>query len=242
VDVVGVQVDRLACDDTQALIDPTGRAYTRTEFERLIAHRVSRLTDAGATDEMVTLSVPDPTSLAVEVLATIRVGIAAPFDPNATMAECSAYLSQLRPRFVVTTASSPMRAAAEALAITIVDSHTCRDICDLEGGTDTFADRDPTATALLMPSSGTTGRPKIVVLTHGNLAAQAANVASSLELTSHDRCLGLVPYYHINGLISGLLAPLSVGGSVIAAGGLDPGKIRKWIEDFQPTWSQPSRR
>lgn len=68
---------------------------------------------------------------------------------------------------------------------------------------------------LLMYTSGTTGKPKGVVLTHGNLLAGGNNTALAHVLTPQDRALCVLPLYHINGLCVTLLGPLVSGGSVV---------------------------
>jgi long-chain acyl-CoA synthetase len=69
--------------------------------------------------------------------------------------------------------------------------------------------------ALLMYTSGTTGAPKGVLLTHSNLLANARNVSAEHRLGIEDRVLASLPLYHINGLVVTLLAPLFHGGSVV---------------------------
>ncbi|WP_207002883.1 AMP-binding protein [Trinickia mobilis] len=71
--------------------------------------------------------------------------------------------------------------------------------------------------ALLMYTSGTTGAPKGVLLTHRNLLANARNITAEHRLTAGDRVLASLPLYHINGLVVTLLAPLYHGGSVVMA-------------------------
>ncbi|MCE4063193.1 AMP-binding protein [Pandoraea sputorum] len=71
--------------------------------------------------------------------------------------------------------------------------------------------------ALLMYTSGTTGVPKGVLLTHGSLLANAAFISAEHRLTHEDRVLASLPLYHINGLVVTLLAPLFHGGSVVMA-------------------------
>jgi len=73
-----------------------------------------------------------------------------------------------------------------------------------------------TDAALLMYTSGTTGLPKGVILTHANLIAGASSVARWHGLTPEDRCLSSLPLYHINGQVIATLAPFVSGGSVIA--------------------------
>ena len=69
----------------------------------------------------------------------------------------------------------------------------------------------PRMSRWVLQTSGTTSRPKTVPLTHANLTVSAANIAESLALTADDRCLLVMPLFHIHGLIAGLLAPLSAG-------------------------------
>jgi long-chain acyl-CoA synthetase len=81
------------------------------------------------------------------------------------------------------------------------------------------ADGGPQAgdVALLMYTSGTTGAPKGVLLTHRNLLVNARNVSEEHRLGSADRVLASLPLYHINGLVVTLLAPLFHAGSVVMA-------------------------
>jgi long-chain acyl-CoA synthetase len=79
---------------------------------------------------------------------------------------------------------------------------------------------DPAAPAdaagLLMYTSGTTGRPKGVLLTHANLLAAARNVAAWHALGPDDRVLSSLPIYHINGQVIATLAPFVSGGGIVA--------------------------
>ncbi|WP_374402866.1 AMP-binding protein [Niveibacterium sp.] len=69
--------------------------------------------------------------------------------------------------------------------------------------------------ALLMYTSGTTGRPKGVVLSQRNVLAGARNVSDAHCLSQHDRVLAVLPLYHINAQIVTVLAPLYHGGSLV---------------------------
>ena len=63
--------------------------------------------------------------------------------------------------------------------------------------------------ALVLHTSGTTSRPKIVPLTQRNLAASARNIARRSSSRPGDRCLNVMPLFHIHGLVAALLASLS---------------------------------
>ena len=97
--------------------------------------------------------------------------------------------------------------------------------------------RDPmTATALILHTSGTTSRPKMVPLSQANLAASAANIAATLRLTAQDRCLNVMPLFHIHGLMAPVLASLSVGAKVVCTPGFDALRFFRWLADVRPTW------
>ena len=87
----------------------------------------------------------------------------------------------------------------------------------------TLGDAPPSAAgdandiALLMYTSGTTGAPKGVQLTHHNLLANAQNISAEHRLDAEDRVLASLPLYHINGLVVTLLTPLYHAGSVAMA-------------------------
>lgn len=100
-------------------------------------------------------------------------------------------------------------------------------------------DTDPAQSgdiALILHTSGTTSRPKIVPLLHSNLVASAGNIARSLDLTSDDRCLNVMPLFHIHGLLAAVSASLSVGGSVWCAPGFDALRFFGWLGMAEPTW------
>ncbi|KAF2100661.1 acetyl-CoA synthetase-like protein [Rhizodiscina lignyota] len=73
----------------------------------------------------------------------------------------------------------------------------------------------PDDVALVLHTSGTTGRPKAVPLTHRNLTRTMKNIQATYELTPHDRTMLVMPLFHVHGLLAGFLAPLASGGSVI---------------------------
>ena len=94
----------------------------------------------------------------------------------------------------------------------------------------------PDDIALTLHTSGTTSRPKLVPLSHRNLCASAASIADTLRLDARDRCLNVMPLFHIHGLMAALLATLSSGGVVFAAPGFDALRFFAWIEEARPTW------
>lgn len=90
--------------------------------------------------------------------------------------------------------------------------------------------------ALILHTSGTTSRPKIVPLLQSNLAASARNIAQSLNLTAADRCLNVMPLFHIHGLVAAVSASLSAGASICCAPGFDALRFFGWMREVRPTW------
>lgn len=90
--------------------------------------------------------------------------------------------------------------------------------------------------ALLMYTSGTTGRPKGVVHDQSSLLAGGWTVTLAHELTPDDRALMVLPFFHINGLCVTLMGPLVSGGAVIVAEKFSLSRFWSWIADHQATW------
>ncbi len=85
-----------------------------------------------------------------------------------------------------------------------------------------------TSPALLLATSGTTSRPKLVPLSQANLCASARHIAHTLRLSPEDRCLNVMPLFHVHGLIGAVLASLSAGASVVCTTGWDSQSFFEW--------------
>lgn len=90
--------------------------------------------------------------------------------------------------------------------------------------------------ALLMYTSGTTGKPKGVVLTHANLIAGGKCTMEAHSLCQKDRALCVLPLYHINAQVVTIMAPLISGGSVVLPEKLSVSAFWDWLLDNQCTW------
>ena len=75
--------------------------------------------------------------------------------------------------------------------------------------------------ALLLHTSGTTSRPKLVPLHQSSVVASARHIAESLALTESDKCLNVMPLFHVHGLVGAVLASLVSGGSVVCTPGFN---------------------
>ncbi|MEM7166551.1 MAG: AMP-binding protein [Planctomycetota bacterium] len=91
--------------------------------------------------------------------------------------------------------------------------------------------------ALVLHTSGTTSRPKMVPLSHGNLTSSAVHIAATLGLEPTDTCLNIMPLFHIHGLMAAVLAPIAAGGSVYCSPGFFAPSYFDWLDDSAATYS-----
>jgi acyl-CoA synthetase (AMP-forming)/AMP-acid ligase II len=94
----------------------------------------------------------------------------------------------------------------------------------------------PDDIALVLHTSGTTSRPKMVPLSQANICVSAANIRRTLGLTPEDRCLNIMPLFHIHGLMAAVLASLSAGASVFCSPGFDALQFFSWLSESRATW------
>ncbi|HEY1326003.1 MAG TPA: AMP-binding protein [Casimicrobiaceae bacterium] len=94
----------------------------------------------------------------------------------------------------------------------------------------------PADAALLMYTSGTTGQPKGVLLSHANLLAAGGAVSASLALTRDDRVLSSLPLYHVNGQCIATVSPLVSGGSIVMPHRFSVSQWWPLVERYRPTW------
>ena len=189
--------------------------------------------------DTVALVTGGETDAAVAFLGIVSHTACAPLNPAYREAELQFFLRDLDARALVVDGglASPASAVARALGIPILEMEHEAGNFRLEGDDGEPGDlAQAEDVALLLHTSGTTSRPKLVPLTHRNLLHSAKNIAATLELSSPDRCLNPMPLFHIHGLVAGLLAPLVSGGSVACTPGMDPASFLDWLEELEPTW------
>ena len=215
-----------------AIVGVDGRSLTYDELLRRVAMLADGLRLAGITpDATVGVVVDNGVGLAVALLASMAAGIAAPLNPKAGP-ELESDLLSLGAKAVVVDEANAAAVAevADRLNVSMVQLRAG------QPGEVPIPGRGAGEVALVLRTSGTTARPKVVPLTHANLRTGAANVGESLQLTASDRGMNVMPLFHIHGIVAGLLASLASGGSVIATPGFNPSEVNDWLERLGPTW------
>jgi acyl-CoA synthetase (AMP-forming)/AMP-acid ligase II len=222
--------------------DATTYAALSQQTQRLA--RQLRATGIGVQDR-VAIVLPNGPDMAASFLAVGGSAVAAPLNPAYRTPEFEFYLSDLNARALVIAKGmeSDARAIARNREIQIIEvapTGTHAGEIRLENlGNTTNAEIDfpkPDDVALILHTSGTTSRPKIVPLTQANLCASARNISRWLSLSPADRCMNVMPLFHIHGLVAALLSTLASGGSVACTEGFVATAFWDRLKEFNPTW------
>ncbi len=232
--------------EAPAILAPDGQPLSYAGLARWVTKAGLELRHAGVTQaSRVAVLMPPGPEAALATLATMCAATCVPVNPEAGADELVAWLRDTGAAFVVAPDDCRVPHAAAGLR-RIVYRSTGRALGgDLVAiGSDAplrsaNAGRviDPAeATALLLPTSGTTARPKRVPLSHRNVLASARANAACFGLGPDDRCANVLALLHIGGLVHGLLTTLVSGGSVVCPRGFDASRFFDLVAAFQPTW------
>lgn len=238
------EIIRVGADDMPALVDPARASLSYRDLRTHVAEIASALARAGiGRADRVAMVLPNGPEAATAFLAVATAAAAAPLNPGYTAAEFDFYLSDLKARalLVETGSTSPAVSVARALSIPVFEIEPIEPVGVFAlrakaSGSVAATTPQPSDLALLLHTSGTTGRPKLVPITHRQLHASARNIAATLELGQYDRGLAMMPLFHVHGLVAGLLAPLFAGGSIHCARGFDAAAFPNWLETVGATW------
>ncbi len=195
--------------------------------------------------DRVAIVLPNGPEMATAFITIAQTAVTAPLNPAYREDEFAFYIDDLKAKAVVLMDGDdgPASKAAQKLGVTVlrlkVDPAQSAGQFTLH--TDSTASCDQSApdagdVALILHTSGTTSRPKIVPLLQSNVAASAQNIATSLDLTADDRCMNVMPLFHIHGLLAAVSATLATGGQVWCAPGFDALRFFGWMRDADPTW------
>jgi acyl-CoA synthetase (AMP-forming)/AMP-acid ligase II/acyl carrier protein len=224
--------------DGIALLGPGRPDVTNARLRDHTVSVVERLRSAGVRpNDCVAVVLPNGPDLAGAFLAIASGAVCAPLNPAYTRAELEFYLDDLDARALVVGAGtdSPAKELAAERGVPVLE------LAPLEDGAPSAAPPSgdvarPEDVALVLHTSGTTSRPKLVPLTHANLCASARNVSAVLNLGERDRCLNVMPLFHIHGLVGAVLSSLWSGGSVACAPDFQAPRFLYWLEELAPTW------
>ena len=222
------------------------------ELRTLVRDTVVALNQLGyGRGDAIAIVLPNGPEMATSFLGVASAGVTAPLNPAYVDDELEFYLSDLQAKALIVEAGSesPAVEVARKLGIPIVEL-----VVDREGPAGKFALRGPDGAevvpaadatpdfaqpddvGLILHTSGTTSRPKQVPLRQRNLAASARHIGQTLGLSAADRCLNIMPLFHIHGLIAATLSSLAAGGSVFCTPGFNALRFFALLDAAHPTW------
>jgi acyl-CoA synthetase (AMP-forming)/AMP-acid ligase II len=236
--------------ERNALEAPGGTPLTFAALRALMAETLTSLNGHGiGRGDRIALVLANGPEMATSFIALAAGAVAAPLNPSYTAEEFEFYLSDLKAKVLVIghgRDSSSVEVAGK-LGVPVLRLKT-----NPERGAGHFSlvypeDTPKTAAAqqgfsgpddvaLVLHTSGTTSRPKLVPLRQRNICACACSIARTLNFTDADRGLNIMPLFHIHGLVGSILAPLGAGGCVSCTPGFNALKFFGWMNEVKPTW------
>ena len=217
-------------------------------MRRHVETTVTALNERGiGQGDRVAIVLPNGPEMASAFVSIAAGATTAPLNPAYRRPEFEFYLQDLGAKAVVLAegVDSPARAAAAALGLAAME---IRAEPGSPAGTFSFVGEPrgeaaghggmagPDDIALVLHTSGTTSRPKIVPLLHRNVCATAEHIRRTLRLEASDRCMNVMPLFHIHGLMACVLSTLHTGGSVYCAPGFNALRVFGWLNESDPTW------
>lgn len=217
-----------------AVIVPGGPQLTYPQYLAAIKSLQSNLAQLDLpANAAVSIALPNTIEFAVAFMATAFSSfVAAPLNSAYKKAEFEFYIDDLKSALLLVPAGAvkantpAVQAAREfkaaiaevkwdnatnALAFDLKDSGSLRK----KAAATVPPPPKPDTVALVLHTSGTTGRPKAVPLTHKNMATTITNIINTYKLTPADTSYLVMPLFHVHGLLCGFLGPLGSGGTVI---------------------------
>jgi acyl-CoA synthetase (AMP-forming)/AMP-acid ligase II len=233
--------------DAVAITAPGHQAMTYSSLAGQMEKVVHTLNDLSiGRGDRVAMVLRNGPEMATAFLSVSACAVSAPLNPGYQPGEFDFYLSDIDAKALVVEKGmpSPARDIAAARGIPVVElcagTSAEAGVFTLHGHTHSrsinggFSSADDTA--LVLHTSGTTSRPKVVPLTQRNLCISARNISLSLALTDRDRCLNVMPLFHIHGLAGALLASIAAGAGIICSSGFSEDAFFEWLELYRPTW------
>ena len=228
-----------------AIRAPGRPALSYAGLRDLAAATIARLNGIGiGRNDRVAIVLPNGPEMAAAFIAIGAGATTAPLNPAYRADEFNFYLTDLKAKALVVQkgVATEARDVAAKLGVAVLElvpgDHAGS--FTLEGGSPAQAAQPGAAEAgdiaLVLHTSGTTARPKIVPLSQANICASARHIGATLALSPTDACLNIMPLFHIHGLIAAVLSSLGAGGAVICTPGFDALRFFRLLDEERPSW------
>ena len=229
-------------ETTAVVLPERGIRITYDSLRRQVAAAADVFASAGIGNAArVAMALPNGLETIVCFLGASVAGTAAPLNPAYRHDEFVFFLEDTDAKLLVLPpagADEARRAAAERgvpiLAADVDPEGTVRFFPASTGRT--AGPPQPDDVALILHTSGTTGRPKRVPLRHRNLAVSAENIARTYQLTANDVAMTVMPLFHVHGLLASTLATLLTGGTMVVPEKFNPLSFWRTVRECRATW------
>ncbi len=234
-------------DNAVALSAPERESLTYAGLRDLCAKTIADMNALGiGRNDRVAIVLPNGPEMAAAFIAVGAGATTAPLNPAYRADEFRFYLEDLGAKalFVEEGSESPAIGVAKDLGVSVyelkVPAGAAAGVFEISGDAQGAAANPGPAgmddIGLVLHTSGTTSRPKIVPLSQTNICASARNIGSTLSLTGDDRCMNIMPLFHIHGLIAAVLSSIAAGGSTYCTPGFNALRVFGWFDDAKPSW------
>jgi len=231
--------------DAVALVAPGRSPLTYGRLTSQIENTVKTLNKMGiCRNDRVAVVLPNGPDMAATFLSVASGATCAPINTSYKAEEFDFFLSDLKTKALLVQKGmdSPAIGVAEKKRIDLLQLSPMSEAgaftleCEKKMFSVPTRFAQPSDVALVLHTSGTTARPKIVPLTHSNICVSANNIRESVKLENNDCCLSIMPLFHIHGLIGALLSSISAGASIVCTPEFRALRFFEWMNHFHPTW------
>ena len=230
-------------DESIAITSSDGSKIKYSDLKKHVFDISGQLSKKGILNsDRAAIVLPNGPEMATTFLAIASYMSAAPLNPSYKLSEYEFYLKDLMPKIVIVEKDSinPVVEAAKKLGIEVCEIKKIdgapTGIFNLYDEISSFELCKETYEALVLHTSGTTSRPKVVPLTNRNIYSSAINISNSLKLNSADHCYNIMPLFHIHGLIAILCSSIFSGASVYASNGFNALKFLDIAKKERISW------
>jgi acyl-CoA synthetase (AMP-forming)/AMP-acid ligase II len=226
-----------------AIVVPGAHTLTYRQLRDEVERSAGALAQLGLRrGDRIALVLPNSVETIVMFLAAATAGTAAPLNPAYKEEEFRFYLEDTQAMAVVVPpgrGEAARRARPEGCLLIEASLDSSGHVVlqsDRAGDGATEAGASDGDVALVLHTSGTTSRPKLVPLSQSNLHASAKNIAATYRLSPNDVAMCVMPLFHVHGLMASTMATLSSGGTVVVPPAFDAMTFWPAVQEHGATW------